>query len=150
MRLIICIAACSIAAVLGSLLTTPSLRPWYANLKKPVWTPPSWLFGPAWTVLFITMAISAWLVWRRVELTTVPMLLFLIQLLLNILWSGLFFALRSPGLALLEIVLLWWAILAVAISSWKVFPPAGWLLLPYLAWVTFAAALNFSIWRLNA
>jgi len=150
MRLIICIAACFLAAGLGSVLTTPSLRPWYASLKKPAWTPPSWLFGPAWTVLFIAMAISAWLVWRRVELTAVPMRLFLLQLLLNIMWSGLFFALRSPGVAFAEIVLLWLSILAVTISFWEVFPPAGWLLLPYLAWVSFAAALNFSIWRLNA
>ena len=99
MRLIVCIAVCLGAAGLGSLLTTPSLRPWYAGLSKPRWTPPNWLFGPVWTILFIAMAIAAWLVWRKVGLTAAPMQLFLLQLLLNVAWSALFFRLRSPGLA---------------------------------------------------
>jgi benzodiazapine receptor len=150
MRLIVCIAVCFAAAGLGSLLTTPALRPWYADLSKPLWTPPDWLFGPVWTILFLAMAIAAWLVWRKVELTAVPMQLFLLQLLLNVTWSALFFGLRSPGLAFGEIVLLWLAILAVTISFWKIIPAAGWLMFPYLGWVTYAAALNFAIWRLNA
>jgi tryptophan-rich sensory protein len=96
------------------------------------------------------MAIAAWLAWRKVDLTTAPMQLFLLQLLLNVTWSALFFRLRSPGLAFAEIVMLWFAILATSIEFWKVVPAASWLLLPYLIWVSYAAALNFSIWRLNA
>lgn len=95
------------------------------------------------------MAIAAWLVWGKVGLTAVPMRLFLLQLLLNIAWSILFFGLRSPGLAFTEIILLWLAILATSIEFWRVVPAAGWLLLPYLTWVSYAAALDFSIWRLN-
>jgi tryptophan-rich sensory protein len=150
MRLIVCIAVCLGAAGLGSLLTTPALRPWYAGLSKPHWTPPNWLFGPVWTILFFTMAIAAWLVWGRVGLTAAPMQLFLLQLLLNVAWSALFFRLRSPGLAFAEIVMLWFAILTTSIEFWRAVPAAGWLLLPYLVWVSYAAALNFSIWRLNA
>ena len=149
MRLIVCIAVCLGAAALGSLVTTPALRPWYASLSKPRWTPPNWLFGPVWTILFLAMAIAAWLVWGKVGLTAVPMRLFLLQLLLNIAWSILFFGLRSPGLAFTEIILLWLAILATSIEFWRVVPAAGWLLLPYLTWVSYAAALYFSIWRLN-
>ena len=150
MRLIVCIVVCLGAAGLGSLLTTPALRPWYADLNKPRWTPPNWLFGPVWTVLFIAMAIAAWLVWRRVGLTAAPMQLFLLQLLFNVAWSALFFRLRSPGPAFAEIVLLWFAILATSIGFWGAVPAAGWLFLPYLIWVGYAAALNFSIWRLNS
>jgi len=150
MRLIVCIAVCLGAAGLGSLLTTPALRQWYAGLSKPRWTPPNWVFGPVWPILFIAMAIAAWLVWRKVGLTAAPMQLFLLQLLLNVAWSALFFRLRSPGLAFAEIVILWFAILATSIEFWKAVPAAGWLLLPCLAWVSYAAALNFSIWRWNA
>ena len=150
LRLIVCIAVCFAAAGLGSLWTTPALRPWYESLSKPSWTPPNWLFGPVWTILYIAMAIAAWLVWRKVGLTAAPMQLFLLQLLLNVAWSALFFRLRSPGLAFLEIVVLWFAILATTIEFWRAVPAAGWLLLPYLIWVGYATALNFSIWRLNA
>jgi tryptophan-rich sensory protein len=96
------------------------------------------------------MAIAAWLVWRKVALTAAPMQLFLLQLLLNVAWSAVFFRLRSPGQAFAEIVILWFAILATLIGFWRVVPAAGWLLSPYLIWVCYAAALNFSIWRLNA
>jgi len=150
MRLIISILVCLGAAVLGSLVTTPALRPWYAGLSKPRWTPPNWLFGPVWTILFVMMAVAAWLVWEKMGLKSAPMQLFLLQLLLNVAWSALFFGLRSPGLAFGEIVLLWLAILATSLGFWRAVPAAGWLLLPYLVWVGYAAALNFSIWRLNA
>jgi benzodiazapine receptor len=150
MRLILCIVVCLGAAGLGSLLTKPALGSWYAGLSKPRWTPPNWLFGPVWTILFVAMAIAAWLVWRKVGLTAAPMQLFLLQLLLNVSWSALFFRLRSPGLAFAEIVVLWFAILATSVGFWKVVPAASWLLLPYWIWVSYAAALNFSIWLLNA
>jgi translocator protein len=131
-------------------MTTPALRPWYASLGKPSWTPPNWLFAPVWTFLYVAMAVAAWLVWRKIGLTAAPMELFLLQLLLNVAWSAAFFALRSPGAAFAEIILLWFAILATAIEFWKILPAAGWLLVPYMLWVGFAAALNFSIWRLNS
>src|SRR5271166_3636896 len=150
MRLILCIVVCLGAAGIGSLLTTPALRPWYAGLNKPSWTPPNWLFGPVWTILYVAMAVAAWLVWQRMGLMERPMKLFLLQLSLNVAWSGVFFGLRSPGAAFAEIVALWFAILATAVEFWKTTPAAGWLLLPYLIWVSYAAALNFSIWRLNS
>src|SRR5690348_3873708 len=150
MRLIVVIPIRRGAAGLGSLLTTSARRPWCAYLNKPRWTPHNWLFGPVWTILFIAMAIAAWLVCRKVGLTAAPMQLFLLQLLLNVAWSALFCRLRSPGLAFAEIVMLWFAILTTSIEFWRAVPAAGWLPLPYLIWVSYAAALNFSIWRLNA
>jgi benzodiazapine receptor len=96
------------------------------------------------------MAVAAWLVWRRSALTGVPMRLFLLQLLLNVAWSAVFFRLRSPGWAFMEMVALWCAILLTAIAFGKTAPVAGWLMIPYLMWVSYAAALNFAIWRLNS
>ena len=150
MRLTICIAACFGAAWLGSLVTIPALKPWYAALSKPRWTPPNWLFGPVWTILFLVMAFAAWLVWRQSGLKAVPMQLFLLQLLLNVAWSLLFFRLRSPGAAFVEIVLLWSGILLTTITFRSAVALAAWLMIPYLMWVTFAAALNFKVWRLNS
>ena len=149
LRLVVSIAVCLGAAGLGALVTMPALRPWYAGLSKPRWTPPNWLFGPVWTILYVAMAVAAWLVWQRTGLMERPMKLFLLQLALNAAWSGVFFGLHSPGAAFAEIVALWFAILATSIEFWKTAPAAGWLLLPYLIWVSYAAALNFSIWRLN-
>jgi translocator protein len=150
MKLVICIAACIVSGVLGSLWTAPKLQPWYANLAKPAWTPPNWLFGPVWSALYLMMAIAAWLVWRTANGFTLPLKLFVFQLLLNVAWSGIFFGLRSPAAGLIDIALLWLSILATAIAFWQAVPVAGWLLLPYLIWVGYASALNFSIWRLNS
>jgi len=150
MRLTICIAVCLSAGWLGSLMTRPVLTTWYEGLAKPHWTPPNWLFAPVWTTLYVTMAVAAWLVWRRSSLKTVPMQLFLGQLLLNVAWSAIFFKFRSPGFAFLEIVALWCAILLTAIAFGRTVPLAGWLMIPYLGWVSYAAALNFAIWRLNS
>lgn len=132
------------------MLTTPALPTWYAALSKPRWTPPNWLFGPVWTILYVAMAVAAWLVWRKMGLTSAPLQIFLLQLLLNIAWSAFFFRLRNPALAFADILLLWIAILATAFEFWRSVPAAGFLLAPYLVWVSYAAALNFSIWRLNA
>ena len=150
MELTICIAICLAVGFVGSFWTTPNLRPWYASLAKPAWTPPNWLFGPVWTALYLTMAVAAWLVWRKDGGTAVPLRIFLFQLLLNLAWSGIFFKLRLPGAGFAEIVLLWLAILATAIGFWRTVPAAGWLLAPYLFWVSYAAALNVSIWRRNS
>lgn len=146
------VALCFAAAGLGSLFTRPAIEGWYASLHKPSWTPPNWVFAPVWTALYLGMAIAVWLVWRQRGFSgaKLPLALFAAQLALNVAWSGLFFGLRTPGAALAEIVLLWLFILATAVAFWPVSRAAGWLMLPYLLWVTYAAGLNFSIWRLNA
>ncbi len=145
------IGICFGAAFLGSIFTTPSIPTWYASLAKPSWTPPDWVFGPVWSALYLMMALGAWLVWRRGSLAaaSIPIALFMVQLGLNVAWSILFFGLRMPGLAFGEIVVLWFAILATLIAFWRSTPMAGYLLLPYLIWVAFAAVLNFELWQLN-
>jgi len=149
--LVLCVGVCFAAAAMGAAFTSPNVPGWYANLNKPSWTPPSWVFGPVWSLLYLLMGVSAWQVWRRTGLRAalVPLALFGIQLVLNAAWSGLFFGLRSPGVALIDIVLLWCAILVTMIAFWRRSTPAGWLMLPYLAWVSFAVALNLAIWNLN-
>jgi tryptophan-rich sensory protein len=125
---------------------------WYASLVKPSWNPPNWIFAPVWSVLYVLMGVSAWLVWRRVGFTGAGgavLGLFLVQLVLNALWSHLFFGQHRPDLAFFEIAVLWVAILAVVVSFWRMDRVAGALMLPYLAWVGFAAVLNFVLWRLN-
>ncbi len=150
--LIVAFAVCFAVAALGAKFTTPSLPVWYASLHKPAWTPPSWLFAPVWTVMFAMMAISVWLVWVRVGFAGAPIAfgLFAVQLALNAGWSLLFFAQRDPGAAFVEVVILWIAIALTALAFSQVETLAAVLLVPYLAWVSFAAALNFAIWRLNA
>lgn len=142
---------CFIVAGLGGAVTSSSVGEWYQSLRKPANTPPDWVFGPVWSVLYLLMAISAWLVWRQGGWSKSPgaLGLFALQLVLNFLWSAIFFGLRSPGAAVAEIVVLWLAILATAIAFWRRSKIAGGLLLPYLAWTSFAAWLNFAIWRLN-
>jgi len=136
------------AAGFGSLFTPGD---WYGHLAKPSWTPPDWVFGPVWTVLYACMAVSAWLIWKRGGFAHafIPLTLFLIQLVLNAAWSWFFFGLKSPGLAFGEIVVLWSAVLLTVILFWRENMVAGILLIPYLGWSTFALALNFSLWRMN-
>ncbi len=124
---------------------------WYERLKKPWWRPPNWLFGPAWAVLYVTIAIAGWLVWREVGFTGAPgaFAIYALQLLLNRLWSPLFFGLRRPDIAMGGLVALWVAIAATVATFAPLVESAALLLLPYLAWVTFAGVLNFAIWRLN-
>lgn len=147
------IVVCFAAAGGGSLATTPQTVSggWYGTLDKPFFTPPASVFGPVWTVLYLSMAVSAWLVWRREGFSgaQAAMALFSAQLVLNLLWSVIFFGLEAPGLALVEIEALWTAILLTILAFSKISRPAGWLLVPYLAWVTFATALNAGIWWLN-
>jgi tryptophan-rich sensory protein len=123
----------------------------YGQLLRPAWAPPAWLFGPVWSALYLLMGIAAWLVWRARGWrgAGVALGLFIVQLVLNALWTWLFFAWRQGALALAEIVLLWVLILATVIAFWRVRPLAGVLLLPYLAWVGFAAPLTHAVWRLN-
>jgi tryptophan-rich sensory protein len=149
--LVVFIIICFAAAGIGSSVTTPQIPGWYADLAKPAWNPPNWIFGPVWSCLYLMMAVAAWLVWqqRGFAVAKLPLTLFAIQLVLNSLWSVLFFGLQNPGAAAGEIVLLWMAILATLLAFWKRSKWAGGLLVPYLAWVSFAAALNVAIWRLN-
>lgn len=125
---------------------------WYASLTKPSWNPPSSVFAPVWSTLYVLMGVAAWLVWRKVGFAGAPVALglFIAQLVLNSFWSYLFFGAHQPGFALIEIVLLWLLIMATTIAFWRVSVPAGVLLLPYLCWVGFAGALNFQLWRLNS
>ena len=145
------VAACFGAALVGSAFTAPSVPEWYATLLKPSFTPPNWLFEPVWSMLYLAMAIAGWLVWRQREsFTTLPLALFGGQLVLNVLWSILFFGLQAPGIALIEILTLWASIFATLLSFWRISAMASWLFVPYLAWVSFATMLNFEIWRLNS
>lgn len=143
--------AISLALVVAAALFGSQFMPgaWYAGLAKPAWTPPNWLFGPAWTTLYLLMALAAWKVWIAVRRVDGALLLYLVQLLLNALWSWLFFGLQRPDLALANIVVLWLLILATIVLFWRRDRLAGALMLPYLAWVGFATALNLAIWRLN-
>jgi tryptophan-rich sensory protein len=125
--------------------------PWYEGLAKPIWTPPNAVFAPVWTLLYLLMAVAAWLVWRRAGFTRarVALSLFIVQLVLNALWSYLFFGAQRPDLAFVDIVALWVVILVVAVQFWREVRVAGVLMLLYLAWVTFATGLNFALWQMN-
>ena len=149
--LIVLLAICFAAAGIGGAVTTPKIDNWYATLAKPTWNPPNWIFGPVWSALFLGMAVAAWLVWRQGGSSGAvwPLVLFGVQLVLNVLWSCLFFGLQNPGAAFVEVLVLWAAIAATMVAFWFRSTVAGILFVPYLAWVTFASVLNFAIWRLN-
>ena len=124
---------------------------WYDNLAKPDWNPPSWVFGPVWTLLYVLMAVAAWRVWRKPASQPVDDALFFygMQLALNAIWTPMFFGLQNPLIALLDIVLLLIAAAVTAVMFWRIDRTAGALFLPYVAWLGFAAALNWAIWHLN-
>lgn len=152
LRLAASILVCLGAGWIGAIFTTRSIPTWYAGLAKPSFNPPNGLFGPVWTLLYLLMGIALFLVWRKAPHSSgagLALVLFLVQLLLNVLWSILFFGFRSPALGLGDILLLWAAILATMLLFFRVSPAAGALLVPYLLWVSFASVLNFAIWRLN-
>jgi benzodiazapine receptor len=145
------LAACFAVAALGGVFTSAGMPEWYASLEKPSFNPPSSVFGPVWTVLYIAMGVAAWLVWRANgwDAASPALTAWVVQLALNLAWSGLFFGLRQPGWALFEICALWLAILVTTVLFFRHSTAGGVLMLPYLAWVAFAAVLNFAIWRLN-
>jgi benzodiazapine receptor len=124
---------------------------WYAGVHKPAWNPPNWVFGPVWTTLYLMMALAAWLVWRDGgwQRRAVPLGLFVLQWVLNTAWTPLFFGLHRPGVAAVDIALLWVVLITTLILFWRTDKRAGGLMIPYLAWVTFAAVLNVTICRLN-
>lgn len=148
---IISILIAQAAGIIGSVFTAPNIEGWYAALAKPSWNPPNWVFGPVWITLYALMGIAAYLIWRQKNAPGAKMALWAYgtQLALNALWSMLFFGLKNPGLAFFEIIVLLVSILIATKLFWKISPQAGALMIPYIAWVSFAAYLNFTIWQLN-
>lgn len=175
-KFIISILICQGAGIIGSFFTTPAISTWYVSLIKPAFTPPNWLFAPVWTTLFLLMGISLYLVWSKnwnIQVSETKgerkqawnpiseklwsgswreenaLAIFVFQLVLNILWSVIFFGLKLPSLAFIEIMMLWVAILYTIINFYRISKWASYLLIPYLLWVTLASALNLSIVMLN-
>jgi len=151
-KLVVSIIACLAAGNIGSIFTRQAIPTWYATLEKPAFNPPSWLFAPVWTLLYIMMGIAAFLVWRKGlenKQVRIALIIFLVQLVLNALWSVAFFGLESPLYGLIVIAALWVAILVTVLRFYRISLAASVLLWPYLLWVSFAAVLNSSIWLLN-
>ena len=148
MSLVVFILAVTLVASSGAVFKPGA---WYRTLAKPSWTPPDWVFPTGWTLLYVLIAIAGWRVWERLplEAALLPMAVYALQLGLNAGWSAVFFGLRRPDWAFAELACLWLAIVANILVFHPVDPLAAWLLLPYLAWVTFAGALNLAVWRLN-
>ncbi|MBI4138663.1 tryptophan-rich sensory protein [Candidatus Uhrbacteria bacterium] len=152
LKLFVAIGICELAGVIGAAFTVSVIPTWYAGLAKPALNPPSWIFGPVWTMLYALMGISAFLIWRRglqQRNIRTALIIFDVQLFLNAIWSVLFFGMRNPGAALLDIFLLWATIIWTIAVFHKISRPAAYILAPYLLWVSFAIYLNVEIWRLN-
>lgn len=140
-----------LVGISSSWVTQPEISSWYSNLIKPSFNPPNYLFGPVWTLLYLMMASAAFLVWsQNSKKRKTALSLYFIQLILNGLWSWIFFKFHMIGIALIEIILLWILIIITIIAFWKVKKEAAYLMIPYLLWVSFAAILNTSLWRLNS
>ena len=151
-KLAISIVACQLAGVIGSFATSSSVTTWYPELIKPTFNPPSWLFAPVWIILYALMGVALYMVWDKgikTKQSKWAIKLFGFQLGLNSLWSVLFFGLKNPLLAFLEIIILWTAILLMIMAFRRISKPAAYLLIPYILWVSFAAILNFSLFYLN-
>ncbi|MCX6764719.1 MAG: tryptophan-rich sensory protein [Candidatus Nealsonbacteria bacterium] len=174
-KFIVSIIICQMAGFVGAIFTMPQIEGWYKYLNKPSFTPPGYFIGLVWTILFFLMGISLYLVWSKNFKCQISdkdkkikawnrfseklwigawreenaVLIFIFQLILNILWSILFFGLQSPGLAFIELLMLWWAILYTIANFYRISKPAAYLLIPYIAWVSFAGVLNFILWRMN-
>ncbi len=151
-KLILSVAVPLAVGGLSGFATARGVDTWYPTLAKPSFNPPAWVFGPTWTLLYVLMGVALFLVWRQgldTQGVKLALTVFAVQLVLNALWSIIFFGMQSPAWAFVEIILLWLAIVATLWAFWRVMPAAGWLLVPYLAWVSFAAVLNGSIWILN-
>jgi benzodiazapine receptor len=152
LKLLASIIICQAAGVIGSIFTASSIPTWYAQLRKPTFNPPNWIFGPVWILLFLLMGISLYLLWSeglQADGVKEALIVFSVQLILNIIWSILFFGLKNPFLAFIEIIALWLTILLTMLLSYKVSPAASYLFIPYMLWVSFAAVLNLYIFRLN-
>jgi len=151
-KLVISILICLAAGFLGSFFTTPAISGWYREIQRPPFNPPDWIFAPVWTILFVLMGISLFLIikdWSGDKKFKTALSLFIAQFILNIAWSAIFFGAGNFGLAFIEIIILLISIILTALQFLKINRPAAWLLLPYIIWVSFASFLNFSIWLLN-
>jgi tryptophan-rich sensory protein len=149
-KLVLSIAICQLAGVVGSIFTISAIPTWYAALNKPSFSPPSWVFGPVWLTLYLLMGISLYLVWSiKKQNKEKARYIFGAQLFLNALWSLVFFGLKSPILGLVNIVALWFMILATIVMFYRISKTAAYLLIPYICWVTIATALNYGVWVLN-
>lgn len=152
LQLILFLVITHSAGIIGSIFTTPAIKTWYAELTKPSFTPPDWLFAPAWLVLYTLMGIAIFLIWQKgleQKHAKFAFTLFFVHLALNILWSILFFGFHNVLLALVDIVAFWFMIIVLIKMFWPLNKLAAYLLVPYLLWVSFAMLLNFSIWQLN-
>lgn len=141
-----------LAGFIGSIFTTPAISTWYTSLAKPSFTPPNYIFGPVWSLLYLLMGVSAYLVWKKgfdKKKVKTALYVFFIQLALSSLWSILFFGFKSPTAALVEIIFLWFLVFLTIRKFYKISKTAGYLLIPYILWVTFASFLNLSIALLN-
>jgi benzodiazapine receptor len=151
-KLVVSLVACQCAGLIGSIFTTPAIPTWYASLQKPAFNPPNWLFAPAWITLYLLMGVAAFLIWRqglKQKGVKAALVIFLVQLVLNALWSVVFFGLQSPLWGVVVILALWIAILLTILRFFKLSTAAGSLMLPYILWVSFAAVLNIAIFMLN-
>ena len=151
-KLVISIAIPVAIGATAGFFTVPGVESWYQTIQKPSWNPPSWVFGPVWTTLYIMMGIALFLVWKsgaNDSLKRTAIGFFAVQLVLNFFWSFIFFDQQQTGWALAEIIVMWFAILVTIFAFAKVSKTAAWLLVPYISWVSFATVLNYSIWRLN-
>lgn len=152
MRLALCIAVCELAGIIGSIFTASAITTWYAGLAKPALNPPSWVFGPVWTMLYACMGIAVFLIWKQGwqhKHVKSAVAIFCAQFVANIVWSALFFGLRSPFTALIDIFVLWILIVGTIICFYRVSKSAAYFLVPYFLWVSFATYLNYMIVRLN-
>ncbi|MFQ6603408.1 TspO/MBR family protein [Flavobacterium sp. C3NV] len=152
-KIVVALIICLMVGYSASIVTRPSVETWYPTIIKPSFNPPNWIFMPVWTLLYILMAVAAGLVWDKIkeqnQEVKVALGFFLIQLTLNAIWSYIFFGLKNPMLALIEMALLWLMIYETYLKFTKINKTAGYLLIPYMAWVAFAGILNASIWWLN-
>lgn len=154
-KLLISVIGCELIGILGTPFTTAAIPTWYVTLNKPFFAPPNWLFGPAWTLLYLLMGLAFYLIWKqnakaqKAKKIQAAKKIFFAQLFLNFIWSPIFFGLRSPFLGLLIIILMWTLIIATIYKFYSLSKWAAYLLIPYLLWVTFATALNGAIWILN-
>ncbi|MEO5892463.1 MAG: TspO/MBR family protein [Ferruginibacter sp.] len=152
MKLITSLAVPLLVGVFAGLFTSTGVNGWYAAAVKPSFNPPNWVFAPVWTVLYIMMGLACWLVWKaqaQKEVKRTALILFAVQLAFNFAWSFIFFYAKQPGWALVEITAMWIMIMLTIVWFGKISPGAAWLLVPYIWWVSFAAVLNFYIWKLN-
>ncbi len=151
-KLALCVLTCELAGIIGSFFSISAIPAWYSGLVKPALNPPSWVFGPVWTILYALMGIAVFLVLRRgwrQKGVKVALGIFAAQLLANALWSILFFGMRNPLYALIDILVLWVLVLVTILVFYRLSRPAAYLLLPYIAWVSFATYLNYMIYILN-